>query len=321
MSLVAGFIELERVLSAEKIRELERDPVKKDIDQHTSELWRCVGRREGPTGVGFLYEFKMKPEYLGDEALMKDKMREIYPAIEFTFNQSFQAINTHHNKYLNDLGYGIQFFYDHLAITLPDRDALLALYNRYRESHPDLPELNIISSPGIATDKDFVQAMIKHDAMIADGKEFIHDHSAHILVLLRRVFGIQSDFNSFKIQSTKYYQINLEKIERLKSELRKAKSDFFTEAQASDLSTYLPLFETLLGALVDTVSSLLAFAPITLENGIVEPQWQYYLKKRYSQASHDASSDPKPPIFDDTTMPQIRALLPLIERLPVSPDH
>jgi hypothetical protein len=328
ISLVAGFNELEKALKAEKLRELEHDPVKKDIDQHTGELWRCIGRREGPTGIGFLYKFKIKPEYLTSERLTTAKMREIYPAIEFTFDQSFRLIDTYYHTYLADLGYSNQPFDDHNVITLPDRDALIALYNRYRESHPDLPELNIISSPGIATDKDFVQAMIKHDAMVADGKEFIHDHSAHILVLLKRIFEIQydshfrrSDFNLFKTESTKHYQMYLDKVERLKSELSKGKSDFFTEAQARDLSTYFPVFETLVGALVDTLSNRTTFDPYTLENGIIEPQWQDYLKKRYSQASHDASPEPKPPIVDDTTIPQIRALLPLIEGLPVSPDH
>jgi len=328
ISLVAGFNELEKALKAEKLRELEHDPVKKDIDQHTGELWRCVGRREGPTGIGFLYEFKMKPEYLNSERLTTAKMREIYPAIEFTFDQSFQVIDTYRHTYLADLGYSIQLFDDHNVITLPDRDALIALYNRYKAYHPDLPELNIISSPGIATDKDFVQAMIKHDAMIADGKEFIHDHVAHILVILKRIFEIQydsnykrSDFNFFKTKSTKHYQMYLDKVERLKRELSKGKSDFFTEAQARDLSTYFPVFETLVGALVDTLSNRATFDPYTLENGIIEPQWQDYLKKRYSQANHDASPDPKPPIVDDTTIPQIRALLPLIEGLAVSPDH
>jgi hypothetical protein len=327
ISLMPEFNELERVLSAEKIRELERDPVKKDIDQHTSELWRCVGRREDPTGVGFLYDFKLKPEYLGDESLIKDKMNEIYPAIEFHTYESFRALVSHDHHYLPALGYQVQSFYNDIVITLPDRNALIALYNRYRESHRGLPELSIISSPGIATDKDFVQAMIKHDAIIADGKEFIHDHTAHILILLQRILRYYPTYTLFKAESTEHYQLHLDKIEQLKSELIKEKSDFFTETEARDLSVYLPVFETLLGALVDTLSSYRSFAPHGLEVIIMSPEWRNYLKKRYSQANHDASPDPKPPVFDDTTMPQIRALLPIIKRLPVierlpdSPDH
>ncbi len=324
ISLVAGFNELEKALKADKMRELLHDPVKKDIDQHTGELWRCIGRRKGPTGIGFLYEFKMKPEYLNNESLTADKIIEIFPAVEVHFDRLYPFICSDSSKYLRDLGYGAQSFDDHMVITLPDQDALIALYNKYRESHPDFPELNIISSPGIATDKDFVEAMIKYDGIIANGKEFIHDHTAHILVLLMRVFAfhldshfIKSSFNFFKTESTKHFQMYLDKIEQLKSELSKEKSDFFTEAKACDLSTYLPVFETLLGAVVDIISNDIDFKPLTLENVIIQPLWQDYLKTRYSQASHDASPDPKPPIFDDTTMPQIRALLPLIERLRV----
>ena len=79
------------------------------------------------------------------------------------------------------LGLGVEFCEDGVYFTLPDKNALLARWEKLREMRPELPKLHVHSSEGIADDMDFVEAYFTHDVLMSDGKEFIHDYFAHIL--------------------------------------------------------------------------------------------------------------------------------------------
>jgi hypothetical protein len=178
---------------------------------------------------------------------------------------------------------------------IPDRETLIHRYNELRKTHEyrDLPPLDIVSGQGIASDLEFVQANIDHDGIISEGKEFAHDVSEHIIFLLKRARLGSKKFGEIKEEMIMRYQKYLDKIERAKN----------------SLGENLPIFETLLGAYVDSLTNAIDGRE-SVEKTFVNftsilnfPLWQAYFRNRYSDPE-------KGPIFSED---EIRALLPLIE--------
>ncbi len=64
VATIPQFIELEASITAQKAAEIARDAEKKAIDEHTGGLWRCISRKPDPSGVGYLYEFMLKTEFI-----------------------------------------------------------------------------------------------------------------------------------------------------------------------------------------------------------------------------------------------------------------
>lgn len=298
------FAQLKEKVAVEKALQLSTDPIKKDLDEHSGHLWRCISKRLDPTGKGYLYDFEAKyhPDMGGLERLINIK---IYPAVEYTSHELYNLIRLQKDKsdpvvtFLNDLGYSFTDHGSSLRMTFPDKNALMATYIKYKEEHPelDLPQLDIISSPGIATDLDFINLLIAHDGLISDEKEFIHDNTSHIWPLLVRAFLGSSKFNEIKETTVGMYKAYREKIERSQAEL----------------GQYLPIIQTVLGAYVDTMSNRADEGVFSLNNILKDPDWVRYLKIRYSQKVHDESSEPKPPVFNRETIPEIERLVAIIE--------
>jgi hypothetical protein len=305
----------------------------------SGQMWDCIARQRVPK-AGFLYTFQLKPEYR-DPAQYEKKQKEIYPAIEAgieepaffllkaaiqekikilkeelgketreTQQQTIQKSLTElelrlsHYTMLEAIGYreGISS----RTLILPDRETLLYLYHQYRIDHPesDLPELTIASSSGIASDLDFVQANIDFDGILSDGVEFMHDHVAHLLILLRRASLGTKKFMEIKEQKIRLYTENLDKLNRLKAEINNPDSAFITRKQARVFLRYLPILETLLGAYVDSMTNKVESANFPLQSIIKLPQWIHYLKNRYNKDHR--------PIFNERI---IEILLTFLDRV------
>ena len=298
------FAQLKEKVALEKATQLSGDPIKKDLDEHSGHLWRCISKRLDPTGKGYLYDFEAK-YHLDTNGLERRINIKIYPAVEYPSDQLYRLIRPQKDKsdpvitFLNDLGYSFTDHGSSIGMTFPDKAALMAAYIKYKEEHVelDLPQLDIISSPGIATDLDFINLLIAHDGLISDEKEFIHDHTSHIMPLLVRAFLGSSKFNEIKEKTVGMYKAYREKIERSQAEL----------------GQYLPIIQTVLGAYVDTMSSRADEGVFSLNNILKDPDWVRYLKIRYSQKVHDESSEPKPPVFNHETIPEIERLVAIVE--------
>lgn len=86
---------------------------------------------------------------------------------------------------LKQLGYACNSTTDGVYLNLPDREVLLTRWDGLRETRPELPQLNILSSEGIADDISFIQAFCTHDALLSSGAEFVHDHLAHLIPVIK----------------------------------------------------------------------------------------------------------------------------------------
>ncbi|HEY5259566.1 MAG TPA: hypothetical protein VIJ46_02880, partial [Rhabdochlamydiaceae bacterium] len=82
------------------------------------------------------------------------------------------------------LGYGCECRADGVYLTLPDRATLLDRWDQLRKEYPNLPPLDLISVDGDVDAQTFLSFFFKHDVLLANGKEFVHDHLVHVMSAL-----------------------------------------------------------------------------------------------------------------------------------------
>ncbi|MBS0654338.1 MAG: hypothetical protein JSR46_01045 [Verrucomicrobia bacterium] len=255
-------------------------------------IWHCVSWKHDTYG-GKIYTFKKNPEYVinlnhnyrspGEISPEVRKECEIYPAVElpemmFLFLEadrqerlkSYYPDNlfiTCRSK-LKELGYNYQHHdlednykrFDGDEFSLPDRTALLARWARLMEKHPTLPPLDIVSSEGIATDLEFVEAYMSHDGLLSSGKEFVHDQLTHLIPTLVLILSltINNDTSCYvnkKFNSVKCVMQFYRKIMIAKDQLSKGIPWMDPEIQAQAKKNF-PQIETVLGHLVDYMSAI-----------------------------------------------------------------
>lgn len=184
-----------------------------DLSKFDGQLWKCVAVQDDEFG-GMLRSFQMKPQFEEKSGLdawlslhegsntenIYQKLSEIFPAVEPIESYETAGLN---DPRMQQLGY--RFYKDPKTgkdtITLPDRDALLARWKKIREQNPDLPQLSIKNSVGIATDIEFVEALLENDGLLSDTAEFIHDHLTHLIPLFSIIFSFPAG------EKTKQYNL------------------------------------------------------------------------------------------------------------------
>lgn len=147
---------------------------KKAIEQKQSVLWECIGRTFDRDGFIYHYRRRALPQ-----AQSVAEQKESFPATEGLNEESVSTLMNHH---LDKFGYSYMLSDSFkICLNLPDRDFLQA---RLKEFYPEFTE-TIVSSEGIADDLSFVKAFLKYFILLSDGKEFLHDHTAHAIVMLK----------------------------------------------------------------------------------------------------------------------------------------
>ncbi len=167
------------------------------------EMWECIGREKGKHG-GWVYVMAIRQEYdyvvcRGElecdrrEESYRKKNGEIYPAVEPPPKLALKFLNGQQLKgyryaaVLRDhLGYRAKIDLKSMryVMCLPDHEALSASWQELQKTNPRLPDLKLLTSDGVADDLSFVKAFIDGYVLLATGKEFIHDHSAHVMSTL-----------------------------------------------------------------------------------------------------------------------------------------
>lgn len=160
-----------------------------ELDSKSSHLWDCIGRIREISG-GFIYQFKLKPQFLtGDKVnrpLVLQVNETIFPATEpdpADFEHLTRQKDLIWDSDPSSLGRRLGYYWDSAKqiLELPDRKTLTKRW----EKIPELPPLNIASGEGIADDDTFIQATLKHDALLTTGVEYVHDHYYHVANAIR----------------------------------------------------------------------------------------------------------------------------------------
>lgn len=113
--------------------------------------------------------------------------RMIIDSFISSMRETLRAAKTAEDKMypvLNRLGYSLSTDAKEEKghyLTLPDRETVIARWEKLREEQPHLPPFDILPSEGIADDVAFVNANLTHDTLLSSGQEFVHDHLLHIM--------------------------------------------------------------------------------------------------------------------------------------------
>ena len=182
-------------------------------------LWECIARKPVKP-AGFIYEFKLRKEFNPHEnpdaayEKAQRKFWEIFPAAEPTPStmrrngfgryrslESCRGLGKYPEEF-KKLGYsGRTDERKGFILTFPDQDALQAKWHLMQDEDPEIaePDLNIMSGSDLAGNMEFVEAYITHDALLSDGKEFIHDHIAHILPTITCMFDSDAHSSGYSM--------------------------------------------------------------------------------------------------------------------------
>lgn len=251
---------------------------KEKIAAKTGEMWECIDCSNDKYG-GEVYTFKIKPEF---QTMNAQKHFEVYekmwPAVEIEPHQidlllspdvkledlSGPALHLLGSiikvrRELKQLGY--DFKSDRTGndcyLKLPDRNALMARWERLRIKYPDLNELDVADSSGVASDIAFIEAYLSHDCMLSSGKEFIHDHTVHLLPTL--AFMLSREVGKLIYPKEKFYLVknvvqNYRKLVIARNQLIQGTLNMNAKAVAK-AKKGLDQIDTVLGVIVDEISA------------------------------------------------------------------
>ncbi len=202
----------------------------------------------------------------------RDEESCLQPFIEETCRRRGEGVNKElmakyvksslsHVSYRNifiRLGYEASQTKDGTYITMPDREALLARWQELRESQVDLPQLDIISSQGIADDSSFIEAYLRHDVLLSTGKEFIHDSNTHVIAVLTLMLTSgKNEYLTYAGWRSRIVDLIRPEYQRIKTvkELISNPDSGIPKATLVALQRDVPKVEALLSAFVDAIWS------------------------------------------------------------------
>ena len=177
-----------------------------EISKRSSALWECVARN-ADLFDGYLYTFRLRAEYdnvTPDDSKVREACRqaalkkraEILPAGEYLGSEiRFLQPDYPYAADLAKLGYAMKTEQTGVYLVLPDKEAFLARWKFLQKATPSLPEISIVSCPDVADDKTFIEAFYTHDVLLSRGKEFVHDHFAHLIRTIKLIFSSGDDGN------------------------------------------------------------------------------------------------------------------------------
>lgn len=268
---------LGEVTKAEKIKKtpsLEETALAQELEEKSGKWWTCIGIEPGLHG-GKVFKFEMKKEMMKEEfkketLALNEKIKEISPALELTFEKALLLCNDRDARYMGitvakEIGYKAEFIQDgrdeKLILYLLDKNALIANWNEYCTKNLELklPHLDIVDGEGIAGDLEFVEALLHHDALLSRGQEFVHDSTAHIFPVLERIVEAAKTKNPYGHFGFHRKEIKLyyDKIV-LAKELISLQPDTIKQIDKSlveKIHTHMDKIEAALGALTDSLSS------------------------------------------------------------------
>lgn len=261
-------------LQALKIHSVDVKPIDL-ITQRQGILWRCIGLTINPLG-GKIFHYKLREEYDAQtypykakkcQSAIHQKQQQIFPAVEPS-----SAEDIAFSQELQKIGYGVRSDETGVYLNLPDLEAIVAGYEKLRETRPDLPPLRALSSEGIADDLSFSRAYLHYDILLSDGIEFIHDSISHTSRVLEMMISSPAEYVKSKGQVAKSTKHTLEAIHH---------------SQLSETEQLYAL--TFLGAVIDTIwaapaiRDLIEISQEEFNENILDiwkdPDYKFYWKK------------------------------------------
>lgn len=171
-----------RVQVVNIVSSIEDTEAQEQIKRRCGKIWDCIGRKI--TEGGFIYLFKGNKKFFDTqnnflESIYNETIEAIYPAIEPSpIKVRFKGFE----------GFGFGWDASTGILILPDREALLFAWDKYRKTKPNLPELKIAKGEKIEDDQTFIETFFDYD-VIYSIDECVHDGTIHVIPTLNRLLA------------------------------------------------------------------------------------------------------------------------------------
>jgi len=253
-------LKAEAETSVEKSAEVDRILSKEEeMKRKSGEVWKCVDIDKDGNYLFRIedqYNFLLTPHF--HENYLR-KQAEIFPAVEPPLSELLSLSRNFHadfEEYLHlnpdkevslelsfarlgelglipataptlspILGYEIVVREGEWLLKLPSMDNLSATWKDLQKAIPDLPDLWIYESSGIAGDREFIEVFLQgYHALLSSDKEFVHDQLVHlyhaaISILEEKIHKHSKNYselkNNFQIQVRDF----LNKIDYIKANI------------------------------------------------------------------------------------------------------
>lgn len=204
---------------------------------------------------------------------------------------------------------------------LPDRDALLANWQKMQERKPELPDISIPESAGIAGDLEFITAFLIDDGLLSNGVEFLHDHTIHLSRILTLIFNSNDrgnpHYSSYKFFLARTVLTPLRTIWIVERELDNPHS-ILPEKTKQKLVDFLPKIQGLLGHYVDLISSLNEYKlEPYLKNNFEDPFYEH-LQSHWDETNKKKTYWKRRFGINDGDFSGLRRLWDMMERIEIS---
>ncbi len=235
--------------------EPSKTPEQEELDaiaQKQGEIWECIGREPDENG-GYIYRFRLRDAYDFESWRLNDgvdideesedvqaraeayirKVEEIFPAVEPILAFLIRG----ESLMRSDLGYSLSYDKTGIYLNLPDKEALEARCEKLHKINPRFPLIKILSSDGVADDLAFIKAYLTYDLLLSSGKEFVHDHTAH---LIRTIRALSKE--NFILERERFRGKISEMLDRI---------EWVQNGERDDLKSQLPKIITAIAAVID----------------------------------------------------------------------
>jgi len=270
------------------------------IAQKQGEFWECIGRKPD-LERGYIYSYTLKKEYdleLRTDNVENDrfsvaekydaiheKFKEIFPAVEPRSLEEARASIKPIQKF--DLGYDIQGN----VLLVPDQEALDARFEKARTNVLatfEIAPLKIASSEGVADDLSFLDAYLKFDVLLSTGREFIHDHFAHLISTL---YWMLSSYQY--APERQRLRENVKRVQTLIINAEKFIDKKSDPGERKYFNSHLLKIKTSAGSMVDRIwvlnnthsSMNISFNPYASDfiGGFQGPNWGNFYEKKFGE--------------------------------------
>ena len=190
---------------------------------------------------------------------------------------------------LNQLGFNC--FYNRekqLILELPTQEALNNRWCRLQQARPDLelPNIRIVSSEGVASDRSFIEAYRDATVLISNDEEAFHDLSTHVLRTLSLIIQTQTMKRDYSYQEIKEKMVSF-----INDSLKTIDVANETIDERDPLRNALNLMEPALAIIIDYITTshdsnylndflTHQFSELFREITIKIPLWIEYLSRR-----------------------------------------
>ncbi len=252
----------------------------------SGQMWDCLGEYQERFLFACKKEFRDSRVDSPERVAAEKKFNQMFPANEPMSGVSPLGVQS--RKYFPILDFlGISFKEEVLTV---DGEATLIEYLicpktetlrqrweelRKRAVGKNLPELKILSSSGIATDKEFIEAFFICDLLSSNKEEFLHDMSCHIILILLTILEFAEE------KPSGYY---IEERNRLR-EVVKNKYQAIQHMDWKDRGKYLLPVTAMLSAFVDRITNDFIhsheYDAEALDTPVKTTPWKAYFIKRF----------------------------------------